>query len=379
MGFWRSKQLTFIMTNQCNIDCTYCYPGNYKYGNMEIDMDFARRGIHDFLIEEKLGPLDRIRYFGIGEPTTKFTLMKQIQEYIYQNVVNEKGHHIYSEIQTNGVFSETVAHWIGENLDTICISCDGFPQIHDKQRPFKNGKPTSAIIERNVGILRQYDIDVGMRATITSLSQDVDTQKTIIDYAQDVGYQYLYFHPMIPEQGTDKFHNDDTPYNIDPLGFSTNYVEAWKYAREKKDIFVGNHFTINFDEKAPIYCRANLPSPQLTLDKYVSCCDEALYGDPKYGGDRFKKLIIGKYNKENNEIELFPDRIADIRHFRCVHNMDGCKDCEIAENCAGGCLGEALFSTGDPFKKLSDGYCEAIKYLARHIPMNQGEFRYRHP
>jgi radical SAM protein with 4Fe4S-binding SPASM domain len=378
MGFWRTKELTFILGNTCNLNCIYCYPGEYKYGNLRLDFDFAKRGVVDFLVKERLGSLDKIRYFGIGEPTVEFDLMKQVHSYVTARVVEQENKPIRSEIQTNGVFSEEVARWIGENLDVICISCDGFPHIQNKQRPLIDGASTSSIIERNVRILTQYDIDVGMRPTITGSSVGTEVMKRIVEYGKEVGFSYIYFHPMIPSQGPSIRRNDGEPYAIDPVRFAKNYVEAWKYAQDL-GIFVGNHLTINFDEEVEVYCRSCLPTPQLMVDGYVSCCDEALYGGPKYGGERFEKLIIGKYDRERDEIDLFWDRIKAIREKRNVHNMEVCKDCEIATNCAGGCLGEALFSRGDPFVKLSDRYCEAVKYLARYIPRNQGLFRYMHP
>jgi radical SAM protein with 4Fe4S-binding SPASM domain len=378
MAFWRSKELTFILTNSCNIDCVYCYPGNYKYGNLTLDLEFAKKGIEDFLVHDRLGNIDRIRFFGIGEPTTEFELMKSIHEYVTERVVKKAEKPITGEIQTNGVFAEEVAHWIGQNLDTICISCDGYPEVQDSQRPYPSGDPTSSVIARNVRILRDYSIDLGMRATVTQHTISAAEQKKIIDYAENTGFDYLYFHPLIPVQGSNKIRTNANPYIIDPLQFSKEYVRAWEYAQEK-NIFVGNHFTINFDEETFIYCRSCLPCPQLTIDGYVSACDEALYGNPKYGGERFKDLIIGQFDRDRDEILLFQDKIKNIREKRHISNMDKCKDCPIATNCGGGCLGEALFSCGDPFAPLSDGFCQAMKYLAAHIPRNQGLFRYRHP
>lgn len=379
MGFWRTKELTFVMGNMCNLNCVYCYPGEYKYANLHINLDFAKRAIIDFLIKEKLGPLDKIRYFGIGEPTMQFDLIKEIHDFVNKVVVEKNNKPIKSEIQTNGVFSKKIARWIGDNIDIICISCDGPPDIQDKQRPFTGGGKTSKIIETNVKILNNYDIDIGMRSTITSLSNNIKTMERIIDYAKEVGFDYIYFHPMIPRQGPQLIRTNGKPYAIDPLKFAKNYVKVLEYAK-KKGIFIGSHFTINFDEEVEVYCRSCLPSPQLTIDGYVSCCDEALYGDPKNGGKRFKDLIIGKYSKKYDKINLFWDRIKTVRCKRNVHNMEICKDCEIATNCAGGCLGESLFACGDPFKKLSNDYCKAMKYLAKNIPRNTGKlFKYMHP
>ena len=54
MGFWRTKELTFILGNTCNLECIYCYPGEYKYGNLKLDINFAKRGVIDFLIKDSI-------------------------------------------------------------------------------------------------------------------------------------------------------------------------------------------------------------------------------------------------------------------------------------------------------------------------------------
>lgn len=377
MGHWRTQQLTIILTNRCNLKCEYCYPGNYKYGNLTANTQFAKCAIDDFLVKDRLGYLDKIRYFGIGEPTLEFPIMRELHEYAVAQC-GKKNKTLRSEIQTNGIFSEEIARWIGENLSVICISCDGPPEVNNRLRPFIDGSPASHIIERNVKILREHNIAVGMRTTVTPLTNNPQALCRIVDYAYKTGFQYLYFHPMIPQQGPEIAYSDDKPYAVDALSFAEYYLEAWRYSQDLP-IFVGSHFTINFDEPVQFYCRSCLPSPQLTLDKYISCCDEALYGDPKFGGARFKDLIIGEYLEQEDAIELYDDRIIALRQLRHVDQMNICSECEIRQNCAGGCLGEALFSTGNAFRKLSDNYCKAVKFLASVIPRNQGVDPYLHP
>ncbi len=76
MGHTRSKELTFVLTNRCNLNCTYCYPSDYKYAKDTLDIRFAKRAVKDFIRDDvlKIG-LDKIRFFGIGEPTLEFMML----------------------------------------------------------------------------------------------------------------------------------------------------------------------------------------------------------------------------------------------------------------------------------------------------------------
>ena len=75
-----------------------------------------------------------VRFFGAGEPTVEFELLKRIHKY----AVEKGGDAVTFEIQTNGAFTDAVAIWLKNNINIIWISCDGTPEIHDAHRPFLN-------------------------------------------------------------------------------------------------------------------------------------------------------------------------------------------------------------------------------------------------
>ena len=81
MGHVRKQVISLFLTTKCNLRCTYCYaykgdPVDLK--DQALDFNFAKRGIDDFFRDF---PSRHIRFYGGGEPTLEFELMKKITDY----------------------------------------------------------------------------------------------------------------------------------------------------------------------------------------------------------------------------------------------------------------------------------------------------------
>lgn len=372
MGHVRSYELTFILGDSCNLNCTYCYPNDYKEGSNSLSFEFAKAGIDKYL-GTGFRQTNRIRFYAVGEPTLEFELMKKIFSYaksVYPPVT--------AELQTSGywignddTYKEDMASWITSNIDMIWVSHDGLPSIHNQQRPNLSNQDTSDAVEHTLKILSNGPSKVGVRPTISSLS--VHKMVDIIDYMYDLGIKYIYFDPLISQQGKHIKNTGRSIYDVNLLQFAKSYVPAWERAQELK-IFCGNFLTINFDEPVEYFCRSCLSAPHLTVDGHVSVCDKASGGGRH---EEFKSLIIGKYDNESKTIYESPEAIRKLSD-RKPQNMTPCNKCDVAENCGGGCLGTANFLTGDIYSTLPD-FCKAVHYLSKHIPRNQGIFPVTHP
>jgi radical SAM protein with 4Fe4S-binding SPASM domain len=88
-------------------------------------------------------------------------------------------------------------------------------------------------------------------------------------------------------------------------------------------------------------------------------------------------LIYGKWLPEEKRIEYYQWRIERIRT-RKAQNILECRNCDLAENCAGGCIGETLNETR-AFYGLKKETCEATKFLANHMDINKMEIPFLHP
>lgn len=367
MAHCRKTQLSILLNTACNLNCVYCYSGEAKNDKQKlIDVNFVKRAILDFFAKQD----DRqIRFFSVGEPTLAMGRIKEITQWV--NKITDKK--CKYELQTNGFFSDEIANWVSENMDIVWISCDGPPEIQDYYRPNRNNGPSSLVVEKNIRLLASSPITLGCRATIGKFN--VYRQKDIIEYFASLGVKAVMSDPIFASvtgsESKEQGIGGCSEY-VPPVEYAKYFLGAREYA-EKKGVFYGSMLTVNFDEKTEYFCRACIPYPHLTPDGFVSCCSMGYNGTNK----KMQDLIYGKYIQEEDRIEYDQSAISTIRS-RKASNMEKCQGCEVLYNCAGGCLGEALNETGSMFG-IKPEICEAIRYLAKHVPLNKGLYKYLHP
>lgn len=360
MAHIRKQMISFFLTTRCNLRCIYCYTyksQDIKKEHQTLDFNFAKRGIDDFFRDNASR---HIRFYGIGEPTLEFELMKKIKNYAY----DKAGDSLTVELQTNGFFSKNIVKWISENVNIIWISCDGPPEVQDLQRPTASKKPTSKIVEKNLKYFAKHQsMQVGARVTITPLM--MNRQIEIVKYFHDLGIKYV---NVLPTFASIEDNSSDI-FEWNPLDFAKNYLITHNKAK-KLGVFYNTMFIANFDEQTRHACRACTPCPHLTTDGYVSCCDFAQLG-PEYYPGPLQQLIYGKYIPEKDIITYNEKAIFKVRS-RCVENLKEktCRDCKYTYNCAGGCLGQVVNETGDLMGKIERN-CVIVRYLAEHMELNK--------
>ena len=370
MGHAAKRVATFILGEGCNLNCDYCLMEEAKDGVVnKIDLEFARKGMDDFFDGRPdifgFGNTN-IRFYSMGEPTIQMQLMKELTDYAKDKI----GDSLHIELQTNGVFSPEIADWIAKNVAVTWVSLDGPADVQDSLRKSSNGRSFRGVIERNIKrLLEGPNIAVGVRPTITSANNK--RQDEMILYFDSLGIKNVWTHHAFVPVGDNKDILHGQVAGVSLMEYSKNYVDAYKLA-EKLGIFYGSFLAVNFDESCRYACRTCLPMPHFTLDGAVSSCDMAYSKDTK-----FEELIFGEWNPKAKEIVYFPERIAKLRS-RTVESIPECKECEVAPNCAGGCLGEAYYETGS-MNGIRPDHCEAVRYLAKHLPRNKGRFPLHHP
>jgi sulfatase maturation enzyme AslB (radical SAM superfamily) len=103
-----------------------------------LPLHIAKAGIDYFF---SINPSRHIRFYGPGEATQEFKLMKDIAAYAKEKA----GEELSVEIQTNGCFERSIREWILDNINIIWVSFDGEPDIQNANRPCTGGKPSSPI------------------------------------------------------------------------------------------------------------------------------------------------------------------------------------------------------------------------------------------
>jgi len=358
MGHFRKKMITIFMTNQCNMRCKYCYLGDSENVKESIDLKFAKRAIQDYFISN---PEPAVRFFANGEPTLEFE--KMIEIYDFSCSICEKKP--LFELQTNGFFGISEAEWIKNNIDIVFVSIDGPPQINDINRITGAGVGITDVVERNIkSLVAETNCTVGVRSTITK--HNVKKQIELIDYFKSIGVNIVFGDMVFANVG-----GGLEDFGVDYITFVDEFVEAKKHA-ESIGTFYGTMFSSNFDECVEYACRSCIPTPHLTTDGCVTCCDMCVSANSS-----LKEMIYGRYDPLADVVVYDEKAIEKIRS-RTGINIPACKACEVRDYCAGACFGEALNETGDFFGVKLDS-CRAILYLWEKLGKTEIKNPYLHP
>ena len=379
MPHCKKQMISFFLTTRCNLCCRYCYNAKERNAIEEQSLSFeiAKAGIDMFFAENDSR---HIRFYGPGEPTQEFELMKKITEYARQ----VGGDKVTAEIQTNGVFTENVRNWVLDNINIVWMSFDGPADIQNYNRPLNpkyrgvfNGRTSAEVLEDNVRWLIEHkgnrNLMVGARITITE--KNIERQREMVDYFYNLGIRYVWTNPLFPSVGQKAVCHDPKrqgEYQFDMTKYLDFYVDAYHYAKAK-GLFWGSFLAVNFDGESEYHCRACTPVPHLTTDGYLSACDMALSGENAYHMGLF---IYGKYNPQTKTFDIDQEKVRALRDRKST-NFAHCQGCEAKLHCGGYCLGEVVNETGrlDGQKPTN---CIAIRRLLKELGTSE-PYKFLHP
>lgn len=157
---WRgnqAQQLTFVVTQDCNLRCRYCYMID-KNDKHVMTFETAKN-IIDYFIDHRnyifMTDYLVLDFIG-GEPLLQIDLIEQIVEYFIITTYKKKSKwfgRFRIMIQSNGVMvhDERVQRFLKKykELLSLGITIDGTKVKHDLQRVFPNGEGSYDIVEKN--------------------------------------------------------------------------------------------------------------------------------------------------------------------------------------------------------------------------------------
>lgn len=151
------KVLTLIVTEQCNLRCTYCPYSNEtdtyrKHSSAQMSLDVADKAVDYFI--SRASNDSAIGFYG-GEPFLNFELIKHV---VYRVRKELPDLNINFTVTTNlNYFSDEIARFLYENKVFMVVSLDGPQEIHDKCRKNINGGGSFSTLTENLNyIIRNY-------------------------------------------------------------------------------------------------------------------------------------------------------------------------------------------------------------------------------
>ncbi len=195
--------LALYLSNRCNLGCGYCFSAQWQHltrpaprapattlalGRIE---DAAR---YTASCCSESGRPFFLSIQGGGEPSLHGDLLRRIVT-LTQEITTAAGVEWLSRISTNGVMSARRARWLSDAIHHIGLSCDGPPDIHDRQRPLPGGAASSQVVRRSAAHFSRHARNYSIRATITD--DTAARQTEIVTYlADELGCRDLHFEPL---------------------------------------------------------------------------------------------------------------------------------------------------------------------------------------
>jgi uncharacterized protein len=175
--------LSLIITRMCNLCCPYCYARGLYDASMKGAMDegTGRAAINLFL-RASPNPNCQVVLIG-GEAMLAWDLITRLVDY-GEEQASLLGRRIFWRLSTNGtLFPPGSLQFLRDHHFELLIDIDGPPEVHDRNRPYHDGRGSAAVVLSNYKRLREAGVSpISLRATVTPLFPQVpDIYATLRD------------------------------------------------------------------------------------------------------------------------------------------------------------------------------------------------------
>ncbi|MDY0094387.1 MAG: radical SAM protein [Candidatus Vecturithrix sp.] len=321
--------LTLYLSNQCQLACSYCYAAPERHPAaqasvvLQEEVALAAARLVARHCAERNKPFHLVLHGG-GEPTLHWELMQRL-EAATRRIARQFGIEWRGHLATNGILSAQQAQWVARHFTSIGLSCDGPPEIQNRQRPFKGGAETAHIVEQTARIIRAAGGNFEVRTTITP--QTVERQPEIVKYLhKQLGAETVRFEPVYEVRGQGKtgFTPDDASR------FVEGFLEAQKEAETREIIL--SFSGVRLKELHGPYCDVLRNVLHVNPDGTATACFFSVTGQNPSDA----ACVIGAFDVKTGEFELNRERI-DAHRRKALEVPDQCFGCLNMYHCARGC------------------------------------------
>lgn len=333
--------ITFQVTDNCNLRCSYCYQINK--GTHRMPFSVAKNFI-DLLIEnnEKTKQyIDTKNTLGVvldfigGEPFLEIELIDQILEY-FQKATIEANHpwqyHWRAGFSSNGTlyFNSEVQSFLKKYFNNISlnITIDGNKELHDSCRKFPDGTGSYDLAIAAVKHFTQ-ELHGHMGSKITLAPANIQyTFKAIKDFIK-FGYTEIYGN-CVYEKGWELEHAQIFYQQLKQLAdyIIDNNLEEIIYC----SLFESHYFRPKNIDDEQNWCGGN--GRMLAVDYKGDIYPCIRYMESSLG-PTIKPIIIGntKQGFLNNQEQI--DCVTCLKNInRLNQSTEECINCQIADGCS---------------------------------------------
>lgn len=359
----------FIMSEQCNLACKYCFLGNNdvkKRSTFSLDnmsKETADKAIDFFIRQIKLSGLDSennspvIIFYG-GEPLINY----EVLEYVAKKVNNLRDtekciKNIQLSMVSNGLLlTKERALKLKELGVSIAISIDGFTEKANSMRVDRAGNAVFFQVLKTLDMCKMLNIDVSLSVTLSE--ETIKNTKDILNLIDNYGIKSFGFNIMMSDENFTVPHE----YNEAAAQFIIDeFVEL-----RKRGIYEDRIMRkLKAFSKAQIYfsdCAAT-GGGQIVVapNGQVGICHGCLHN---------KQYFITTVN--DNSFDATKNRDFIEWSQLTPINKDECLDCPALGICGGGCPINAMhLRKGNTIHSIDERFCvhakKTLDFLIRDL------------
>ncbi|RLB03864.1 MAG: hypothetical protein DRG59_11085 [Deltaproteobacteria bacterium] len=342
------QTLVLHLTDFCNLGCVYCYHDQWESpATQKKRMPFhvGKKAV-DFALEHSNNYGRVLLVFFGGEPLLELDLIKSIADYAVREG-ERRGIEVEFSMTTNGTLLTQ------EAIDVICrcnmgitVSIDGFPEVQNRNRPFRDGRPSYDIVVGNVKkLLEVTKRPVVARVTVT---RNPENLQRILEHLLELGFTEVGFSPVTSGASGYKLDKEEMTTLLAQFKvLSKRFLQSI----ERREFFGFSNIidlivTLHQGELMDYPCGAGLSLFAVNPEGRLFVCQRFINQADFCVGDI------------SNGFDL--EKLLEFRKQVHISQKKECVDCWVRTICTGGCYHEACLREGD-FAMPNIHYCEWIR------------------
>lgn len=318
---WQPTTAVVLLTNRCNLRCTYCYANAGVAAPHDTSASLATAAIDVVHGNARAtgAPRFTVCFHGGGEPMRAWGVMRAAAEH-----ARAKDLPCELTMVSNGVWSHAQRAWALATLDGVTISIDGGPTTQDSQRPLASGRASSRFVLDTIRALDDSGHPYGIRMTATApFSRFADDVRYLCEHT---GCREFQVEPAFNTvRGS---HRQSTP--AEGAAFAAAFVEAYDVAAR-----AGRRLTYSGARpwlRTRQFCTAPWDALIVNADGHLVTCYEI--ADESHWLAELS--TVGRLGEDATTTLDATARCRLLDHLESRHAAQ-CRDCFCRWHCAGDC------------------------------------------
>ena len=335
------KALCLHIAHDCNLACQYCFAEEGEYHGRRALMSFeVGKKALDFLVANSGSRRNlEVDFFG-GEPLMNWEVVKQLVEY-GRSIEEANNKKFRFTLTTNGVLlNDEILDFVNKEMGNIVLSTDGRKEVHDRMRPFRNGKGSYDLIMPKFKKAAESRNQTNYYVRGTFTHYNLDFSKDVLSLA-DEGFKQISVEPVVasPEDAY-ALRAEDLPQIFEE--YDKLAVEMIKREKEGRG-FNFFHFMIDLTGGPCVYKRLSGCGSGTEYLAVTPWGD--LYPCHQFVGN--EDFLLG-----NVDDGIVKKNICEEFKQCNVYSKPKCKDCFAKLFCSGGCAANSYNFHGN----INDSY-----------------------